>query len=161
MNLSTLHVLATYLYTYIHISVLSVCLSVQRLCVSPPGHILQTKNTPWKLLLVVALHQIKCGVMFWERLNCTKKQEEQGYCDVSKYHSISLTIWIYIYVSLFLSVSLSKNYVFVLQATSSRLRRPPWNMLLLAAPHQNKFGVMSWKVKLCEEARGTGKLWCI
>jgi hypothetical protein len=120
------------------------------LCLCPPGHIMQTQRTHWQFLMVVALNEVKWGVMYWDRSNCMKRQEEQGYCDVSKYLSILLSIWLYINLylcclSVWLSVYLSKNYAFVLQATSWILRRPPWKLLLSVALHQNKCGVMNWE----------------
>jgi hypothetical protein len=71
------------------------------------------RRPPWKLLLSVALHQNKCGVMYWERSKRMKRQEH-GHCDVSKYRSISLSIWLYLYISVYLlsvclSVSLSNG----------------------------------------------------
>jgi hypothetical protein len=88
--------------------------------------------------------------MFWERSKYIKRQDKQGYCDVSKYHFLYLSDYIYIYIYIYLyclSLSLcqSKIYAFVLRATSWRLRRPPWKMLLLVALHQNKCGVLCWE----------------
>jgi hypothetical protein len=81
-------------FIYIYVSLLTVCLSVslsKGICPFAPGHIVQTKDT-CEMLMVVALHEIKYGLMYWERSDCMKRQDEQGYFDVSMHLSVLLSI---------------------------------------------------------------------
>jgi hypothetical protein len=116
-----------FIYIYMSLCTLFVFLS---LCLWDYLFFIQATSSGQKwhsryLLMVVAFHEIKCGVMYWERSNCMKRQEEQKYCDVSKYLHIFLWIYIYIYLSLsclsFFCISLSRYWIF-----SSRTHRSDW-----------------------------------
>jgi hypothetical protein len=128
-----------YIYVYIYVSLLSLFSVYLRTMTVLQATSRRLRRPLWKLLLLVAFHQNKCGIMYWERSKCMKRQEEQEYCDVSKYRSILLSIGLYMFiyiciVSLFLSVFLSKNYAFVFQATYCRFRRPPSKVVAIGRP---------------------------
>jgi hypothetical protein len=148
LSLSLSLSLSIYIYIYIYtpVSLLSVCLLFYLIkipCFSP-GHIVQTGKPPQMLLVVVALHHIKCAVIYWDGSNSMKRHVEQWYSDVSKYLSIlSIYIYIYIYTSVCLSFSLSAKFFVLLSRPHCGDREGRNQMLLLVvALHHIKCAVI-------------------
>jgi hypothetical protein len=140
--------LSIYINIHLLIFYMYVCCSlyVKTIRCFCPGHIMQTKRPLQKLLEVVTLHHIKCAEIYGGSSYSMKRQEEQWYCDVPKYLSISLSIYIYIYIHLFIFClvcrSICKIFRVFVQDTSCRQTRAPQILLVVVALHHIKCAVI-------------------
>jgi hypothetical protein len=99
------------------------------------------RGHPRQLVRVVALHEVKCGVMYWERCNWRGKRNREIVMYLSISISCNLSDYIYICTSVvslfgFLSLSLSRNCIFYFQTTSFWLRTPTEELMLVVSLQQ-------------------------